>query len=532
MKFKQKKRRKIIGSVFILGLLFYVVALLWLVPPYLKKPINEQLKQNKLQLDYQRLWINPLTLNIHLNNAELKDLTGQEILSALKIDIDWQLWPLINQHIQIDHLFLEQANVHMIFNSDNQLMSPAIETKQSEPSQWQFNPGQVEVVNSSLTLHRQQQRLNINDINLKINLADLLDRQQETSKENALIQFETTPDGVFSIEQNANDNTFYWQLNDWPLQQISPWLTPYQADIELAGSLAATGSLQWPANKMPIIQIAETELTVSRINWLPFSADQTQINAREIKIDLNSQQIYIGHLTSPGGQLTLQIDPLDISNELNSEQTSNNNWQTQFDSISLSDWHITLQDNRPAFQVDIEQLSLKTESQQQNLTAQVKLTAPFNQTISINLNGQLSPIQLQGEVTADSLELAILNPWLNELSPWQIEQGMATVNSWFCVSSNGIFAQGQWSFPQMHIMDHVQRIVATETSLQSIGLNMNQKLLMLNNINSENIELYQLNPDNSAQATEDTTGTPQSTDQLWRVVIDDRTENLCLIKPL
>jgi len=532
MKGHPKKRRKIVISVFLFGLVLYVVSLLWLLPSFLKDPINDQLKHNNLHIDYQRLWINPLTLNIHLYEAQLKDLSGQMILSAEKIDVDWQLWPLINRHIIIDQLFLKQASIHLEFDHNNQLILPSFNSAQSESSQWQFSPGQIEVINSSVSLKRQQQRLQLNGINLNLNLADLINADNKATSQSASLQFETDSNGVFSIKQNAGDQFFHWQLNDWPLQQMTPWMLSQENDVELSGHVTASGILNWPANQMPIIQIANTELTIKQLNWPPFSTQQAQIIARNIRLDLNAQHVGISHIESHDGELAIEIDPLNLVDIQSIRQASDNNWQTQIDSLIVNDWIITLKDKRPAVKAVIEQLTLQTENQQQKLTVQAKLTAPFAHPIRIDANGQVQPFQLQGEIKADTLELETLNPWLEALSPWQIQQAPLSVNSRFCLQNEAIFAKGDWTISKLSLTDGNQRIDATQTTLQSIGLNFNQQLLTLNDITNQSLEIYQLNTDVSTQPTEKTATTPQSTNQLWQVMIDDGFEGLCKINSL
>lgn len=529
---KHTKRRKIVGSVFLLGVVLYGVSLLWLVPTLLKAPINEQLKQNNLHIDYQRLWINPLTLNIHLNQVELNNLSGQEVLSAEKIDVDWQLWPLIKRHINIDHLFLKQAEIYLEFNQNNQLISPTFETTSTSSNPWQFNPGTIEVIDSSVVLKKQDQRLPFNDINLQLNLAELINPQKTSPNQHLSIHFKTKPKGDILIERSVDDDFFQWQLNNWPMQQIAPWLSNTQSDIALAGQLSASGSLQWPPEQLPIIQIAETDVTINEFNWPPYHAQQAEMSARNILLDFNTQQVHIDHLSSPAGNLLIRLDPLEITNTFNQRQTAEGDWQTQLNSMRLTNWTITLQDNRPAVKADIEKITIQTESQQQNLTVQFKITDPFDQPIQINAHGQVSPLQLQGEIKADELALETLNPWLQVLSPWQLQQATLSVNSQFCLQDEGIFAKGDWFIAQLSINDGNRRIETTQTSLKSIGLYFNQSLITLNNINNQSLEMSHLAMNTNSPTMDNINNAPQATEQLWRVVIDGQDKRFCEIKPL
>ncbi len=528
MKRRPKKRRKIVASVFLLGLVLYVVSLLWLLPPFLKTPINKQLKNNDLQINYQKLWINPLTLNIHLKNTELNNLSGHEILAAKKIDIDWQLWPLINRNIQIDSLTLKQAELQLIFGPDNQLISPSFKSNTSE-SPWQFNPGQLNVINSTVTLQKQQQKLHFKDININLNLADLINPQQPASNQTARIHLETGPDSDFSIEQSS-DNTFHWQLNNWSLEQIEPWIRPYKSDIELIGKVTASGQLQWPANTMPLIQVTEAELNIQQLNWPPFKVQQGDISTRDIQFDLASKKVNMAYIKSPGGELAIESDLINLTDLKNQQPTSDNQWQLNLESLEVTNWQLMLQDNRPAIKADIEHISVQSESQQQNLSVKVKLTAPFDQAININAHGQVSPLQLQGNLKAEALALEALNPWLQALSPWQFQQTLLSVNSELCVRNNSLYANGDWSLPQLTVKSNSQGVVARDTKIQSIGLNIDEKLLTLNDVRSQTVDFYQY--DNDTASAENTKNAPQSTEQLWRVAIDQDNQDLCDIKLL
>ncbi|KAA3642565.1 MAG: DUF748 domain-containing protein [Proteobacteria bacterium] len=526
-----KKRHKIISLTFILVCVLYCAILLWLLPVYLKTPINDRLLEQKLQIDYQRLWINPLTLNIHLQETELQNLSGEVIFSAKNIAVDWQLWPVFNRHINIDHLFLKQANIQLEFNQDNQLISPSFEPTTSNATPWQFNPGDLEVINSSVILKRQDQHLKFNDINLHLNLAELIKPQQFSPNQPASIHLNTTPKGDFSIERTADEDFFHWQLNDWPLQDIAAWLSNSQKPIELEGQITALGTFLWPPGQLPVFKITATALALEKLHWPPFKAQQARINARDINLDFNKQHLQVGHLTSPGGELSMQLDPLDLASTTSMSATANGHWQGQLDAMDFTDWTITLQDDRPAVRAVIEQFTINTESSQQKLTVKLKLIAPFDQPVMVTAHGPLNPMFLQGELHAEALNLVAINPWLQELSPWQIQQASLAVNSRFCAQDNAFYAEGDWSIPQLTIIDMMQRIDASQTKLQSIGLDIKQQRLILNNFNSQSIEMRALDNDSNPQQADHAAVAPQSNEQLWHVIVDEGFTGLCALKP-
>ncbi len=517
------KRRKIVISVFMAILLLYVITLLWLLPAFLKAPVNTQLKQNNLRINYVRLWINPLTLNVHLKNATVEDLTGDKILEAKKIDIDWQLWPLLNRQIYIDNLFLKEAELHLTFDHNNRLISPFSDAPAAD-TLWQIKPGKIEVVNSSVTLQKNDQQLQLNHIDLQLNSADLMTTNR-LSNQNALLRFETGRGGDFVLRQNNTDEGFSWEIKNWPLKHISQWL---RDTIELDGQLTASGTLKWSANQLPVIQMAKAVFNIHQFNFPPYNAQQTTLNAKNLTIDFNSYQVNVGFISSPAGELTVHTDPINLNEQFKSPEKSHNEWQLQFNSIQLNNWQLTLQDKRPAVKARLKHFTIHTEQQQQSLDTEFQLTAPFSQVLNINAYGSLNPVQLQGNIEAGGLALEYLNPWLQAFESWQIDQGNLSVNSAFCLDSDGFTALGEWSIPQLAVFNAEQRIETNQTSWQSVGLDFEQQVLALNKVHSQTVDIYTGSADTDNQINH----TPPASGQLWRVVIDENLEPWCEIKPL
>lgn len=523
---RSTKRRKIVLSAFVVGLILYCVALLWLLPGLLKSPINAQLKQNHLKINYQHLWINPLTLDIHLREATLEDLSGHSILDAQKMTIDWQLWPLLNRHININHLLLKEATLNLHLNADNQLIRPALNPPSGD-NQWQFSPGRIEVIDSSLYLQRDQQTLQIHHINLKLNMANLLDSTQTSNQ--PLLRFETDPGGEFLLEQNAQNKGFHWQIYNWPLAQLAPW---FNVGIELNGKFTASGSLTWSSGQLPVIKVEDSTLNIVQLRRPPFGVQQANIKANNIQIDFNTQQLDIESISANGGELTVQADPLNFSNLINPPQASDNLWQLRLNALALLDWQITLQDNHPTVKSHVEHFILETENQQQNINAAFEVTEPFNHAVKMNLHGPINPVLLQGTIQADDLALERLNPWLKALDTWQFEHGRLTVDSRFCLYNEGFYIQGKWSLPRVSAFSADQRIETTQTSLQSIGLQFDEKILTLNNMHSETLDVFLTTPDLNNPIIQDINHAPPVTENLWRVVIGDVLNRGCEIKPL
>lgn len=523
---RRNKRRKIFGSVFVLGLVLYLLTLLWLLPIWIKTPVNEQLKQMDLQLDYQRLWINPFTLNVHMAEPKLKNLSGLPILSANKIDIDCQLLPLLNRQIILDHIQLNQADLVIEFNHNNQLIRPSLPQSSSDKGGWQFFPGQLEVSNSSVTIKRQDQNLPIQNVNLTLNLAELNNPEQT-----GLIRFETPPDGEVTIQKQNNGHTFQWQISHWPLQALNPWLRTDDNRLELAGQLSASGTLTWPDNQLPVVEVTEANLVTEQLRWSDFIIDKIRIKAQDIYVNANKKDIVIGHIESTGGQLNIEKDPLNLITHQTGTNTQNNGWTWQFNDVALSNWVISIKNNRPAVKVHITELTMNKKGEQQNAALTLKLQAPFKQPVQISAQGPLNPLQLTGQIKADKLALASLNPWLGEITNWQFQETLLTVNSPFCLTENNLHAIGEWTLPQMTLVNPNQFIEAQQTQLQTIGILFNQKSIALNNIKSAVIEIQ--SKENQATSRPTTSDSPQSPDQepLWQVSINQNILNRCKIKP-
>ncbi|MCX7545763.1 DUF748 domain-containing protein [Marinicella gelatinilytica] len=519
----KRRRQRIIGLFFLIGMVVYFVALLWVLPSWLKAPINNRLKEQNLQIDYQKLWINPLTLNIHINDLSVKDLSQTNILRAQQAHIDWHIIPLMQEQVDIQKIRLEHAHLNIVFDEQNQLISPKLSQSNNEPSVWQINFGQLDIIDSVVTVTRQQQQFKVTDIDVDINLSDI------TNEESMFVSLKTQPDGELKIQKKpAGNQDFHWQLSDWPLTSLAMWLPAEFSETNITGLLSAQGVLRWPKNQQPIMQISNFTVHMSQLQWPPLNLVETIFEGQAITVDFNTYNADIGQISSNKGQLMANIDPLNIMEYFPESESSDASWTWQLQNLSLTDWQISLAEQKPPVIAQIQELSLTEQKGVQILTMAGHLTSPFEHPVNISTSGFLNPVRLKGEIVASELDLSRMNPWLVELSPWQIQHGELTVNSAYCFQQGVISTQGMWQLPDLMASDNKQQVKAQQLNLASIVIDSNHRTLSLNDITTNQIEVRQMDEETLTKGENILNqAPPPQVEGLWRVLIDHDNTKAC-----
>jgi hypothetical protein len=141
--------RNVLLTTILGSYVFYCLVALFLVPVFVKPLLLEQ-SGNFIhgELVVEELAFNPFTNSITLSNIELADVNGKKLLSVEKLYVNVDLFPLLNQTVQIKQLNLKNLKL-------NTLATSSVEESALITQQW-LSLSELTIENFSASLSEQK----------------------------------------------------------------------------------------------------------------------------------------------------------------------------------------------------------------------------------------------------------------------------------------------------------------------------------------------------------------------------------------
>lgn len=496
--FKTKRARWGLLLLFLVGL--YLLVILMIVPYTIKAPINQQLSRFDLQADYEHLYINPLTLNIHITQLQLNTKQQDSLLIAAEATIDWQLLPLINRTFNLDRLILQDADMFFEFDGHNNLIKPILpETPASKSptneaaSTWGFEIGQVSVVNTNIHLKKGDQSYIIKQLNAS-HQPGLTTNQHPID-----LRLRTDPAGQLTVvggQQSKNGGwQMDWQLQNWPLTGLSDWFLASETN-HISGDISAQGEFIWPPEQLPNITINQLDLTVEQAQFANLAVNTLEINAETLAINFNDRSLSLNIFNSPKAEWQLIDEPYaafnKVLNILSDSEEQEQPWQWSLTELAIENWQLETTDRNGVSIFQVKRLKwqspvkLIASEPQKNLT--LEILTPNSEILQMHADVELKPLFLRGHVFTEQLDLSAFNALITPLSGWQLQQADIAIDSPFCYREKHWIMNDLGSTSHLTAANASQFITIKNFHIGDLLVDISDSRLYLNQVSADSGE--------------------------------------------
>ena len=390
------KALKII-SYLILSLLFlYILSGFFLLPYIAKKEIVKNLDEILItKTKIEKIYFNPLTLNLELKNFSLIDEKDQEVVGLKTLFIDFRaLKSIEKKHFHIKNILLEGIYLNIIeeekgiFNLAS-LLKPT-KTKEEETNQKEktklidFLVSKIVLKDTNIDFtsftDKKKYNLHLKDINYTI--YDFGTFKNSLSSNNLQFKLNENTDvkisGGIKIEpfiaygKITISNLKIKELLDFDKSLFNFELNP-EANINLAlnYNIDTTNDFNLFLNseifEINNLKLSQNQKEIARLNKLDLKYFSFDLNNQELEFkDLNIKDLYANMILDKGGVnfanlLKEQIDEKEIKSSNQENNLNNKPWKINLENINLNanfDFHDILNNSK----LNIKDIKAKTSN--------------------------------------------------------------------------------------------------------------------------------------------------------------------------
>ena len=390
------KALKII-SYLILSLLFlYILSGFFLLPYVAKKEIVKNLDEILItKTKIEKIYFNPLTLNLELKNFSLLDEKEQEVVGLKNLFIDFRaLKSIEKKHFHIKNILLEGIYLNIIeeekgvFNLAS-LLKPT-KTKEEETNQKEktklidFLVSKIVLKDTNIDFtsftDKKKYNLHLKDINYTI--YDFGTFKNSLSSNNLQFKLNENTDvkisGGIKIEpfiaygKITISNLKIKELLDFDKSLFNFELNP-EANINLAlnYNIDTTNDFNLFLNseifEINDLKLSQNQKEIARLNKLDLKYFSFDLNNQELEFkDLNIKDLYANMILDKGGVnfanlLKEQIDEKEIKSSNQENNLNNKPWKINLENINLNanfDFHDILNNSK----LNIKDIKAKTSN--------------------------------------------------------------------------------------------------------------------------------------------------------------------------
>ena len=390
------KALKII-SYLILSLLFlYILSGFFLLPYIAKKEIVKNLDEILItKTKIEKIYFNPLTLNLELKNFSLIDEKEQEVVGLKNLFIDFRaLKSIEKKHFHIKNILLEGIYLNIIeeekgiFNLAS-LLKPT-KTKEEETNQKEktklidFLVSKIVLKDTNIDFtsftDKKKYNLHLKDINYTI--YDFGTFKNSLSSNNLQFKLNENTDvkisGGLKIEpfiaygKITISNLKIKELLDFDKSLFNFELNP-EANINLAlnYNIDTTNDFNLFLNseifEINNLKLSQNQKEIVRLNKLDLKYFSFDLNNQELEFkDLNIKDLYANMILDKGGVnfanlLKEQIDEKEIKSSNQENNLNNKPWKINLENINLNanfDFHDILNNSK----LNIKDIKAKTSN--------------------------------------------------------------------------------------------------------------------------------------------------------------------------
>mgnify|MGYP003483806620 CR=1 FL=1 len=390
------KALKII-SYLILSLLFlYILSGFFLLPYIAKKEIVKNLDEILItKTKIEKIYFNPLTLNLELKNFSLLDEKEQEVVGLKNLFIDFRaLKSIEKKHFHIKNILLEGIYLNIIeeekgvFNLAS-LLKPT-KTKEEETNQKEktklidFLVSKIVLKDTNIDFtsftDKKKYNLHLKDINYTI--YDFGTFKNSLSSNNLQFKLNENTDvkisGGIKIEpfiaygKITISNLKIKEILDFDKSLFNFELNP-EANINLAlnYNIDTTNDFNLFLNseifEINDLKLSQNQKEIARLNKLDLKYFSFDLNNQELEFkDLNIKDLYANMILDKGGVnfanlLKEQIDEKEIKSSNQENNLNNKPWKINLENINLNanfDFHDILNNSK----LNIKDIKAKTSN--------------------------------------------------------------------------------------------------------------------------------------------------------------------------
>ena len=390
------KALKII-SYLILSLLFlYILSGFFLLPYVAKKEIVKNLDEILItKTKIEKIYFNPLTLNLELKGFSLLDEKEQEVVGLKNLFIDFRaLKSIEKKHFHIKNILLEGIYLNIIeeekgvFNLAS-LLKPT-KTKEEETNQKEktklidFLVSKIVLKDTNIDFtsftDKKKYNLHLKDINYTI--YDFGTFKNSLSSNNLQFKLNENTDvkisGGIKIEpfiaygKITISNLKIKELLDFDKSLFNFELNP-EANINLAlnYNIDTTNDFNLFLNseifEINNLKLSQNQKEIARLNKLDLKYFSFDLNNQELEFkDLNIKDLYANMILDKGGVnfanlLKEQIDEKEIKSSNQENNLNNKSWKINLENINLNanfDFHDILNNSK----LNIKDIKAKTSN--------------------------------------------------------------------------------------------------------------------------------------------------------------------------
>jgi len=197
----------LLRKIFFSFIVLYAILGFFIIP-YVAKPkvIEIVAKQTNAKIDIESIYFNPFVFNLKISGLKLSDLDNKELLYLKSIQLDLELYSLINSAIHIKTFILEEPRISLVLDKNKKInftsvVKPSKEVKKesdSKPKIPRIIIDRVAIVDGSLNYedYSQKSKFEFNLDTIGFELRDIDTKNIQTS--DAKLRFYTLlSDGGF-----------------------------------------------------------------------------------------------------------------------------------------------------------------------------------------------------------------------------------------------------------------------------------------------------------------------------------------------
>ena len=469
---------------------------------YLPKPISEQLKiqlaeQYSIQAEMDSVHFNPLTFSVQINHLQLQDSNKIQWFTGDAVTVNFDPLNLLWGQWKFSELSLEKPQIKLVTDSQGKVSIPAIqEINKPDPHIKPLN-----LIIKDIKLSDGQIDLQANNLkeNFSLAIQNLQIKYNELSLTNKNTEFQINLDTANNEKLALNGTYNYLQsvintdleFKDWQANTFSQIL-PEELQLLLhAGTITATGHMNWQLAIKPSINFSEIQLENFESQLQEsFQVSEFNTTLNTVYIDTNKQNIDIQSIESNQANWQLLgpiVNPQDTNPELKPKPIQENTWAINVNLININNWPIEFSDSKLNSTVlfNLDQFTANEFNTLGNpFTLNSLISVDKTGTIEINSKNQLMPLNLSSEVSVGKLNLSVFSPWIEDLTGLVVTDGLLDSEQQLSWQEDGYMSSGKLSLKQLKINNTTQQPIVDlgELFIDNTTINSIDKTVMIDNI--------------------------------------------------
>lgn len=476
-RFYQRKKNWLILLISLVML--YALLGYFLLPKFITQQLKLQLDATySMQVDVAQVFFNPFTFKTELVDVKLTDMNSQTWYQSDSTSIDFDPTELITGKWHFSALHLNEAVVDVTTDNTGKVTVPALpgnmeSTTASAPIDLAIN--NIIISDGRINLQadhiKQNYALSLQDIQIALDQFALNDDNSEfklsITTEN---DEEMTFNGSFNFVNQHIMSQF--TLNNVAAQSFNDML-PNEALMDIqSGLIAAQGFINWQFSEKPNIKLDIITVEGIAAVWQPgIKLNDFQASLNAVSVDTQNHLIDIESITSNAAnwQVSLPLNDTLEDEKITESTAFEQTWMVHVGQINASNWPITWHTQSQPLDTHLLQFEasgINNDSESFNWQAEFSLANEAH--LKLNSETNLMPLNIQSELELNSLNLMVLQPWLQPLSNWQFSKGILNTQQLIAFDGSELTMQGKLDIKQGMIVNDLTQTTA-QWQLLEIG---------------------------------------------------------------